>query len=83
MNDVTLLATASNKVHRLTLENDRLRAVLEDVASWCEDERAKLGAIDGYDYHSGEEYGLRRAQIELQRRVHSSSDEQKADDTNG
>lgn len=60
-------------------EIERLQAALEDAASWCENERAMLGAVDGYDYHSGEEYGLRRAQIELRRRVHASNNEQPKD----
>lgn len=45
----------------------RLQAALQEAANWCEQERYKLGAIDGYDYRSGEEHGLRRAQIELER----------------
>lgn len=42
---------------------------LHDAAEWCAVERNKLGAIDGYDYRSGEEFGLRRAEIELRRRA--------------
>ncbi len=59
-------------------EIERLRADLQDFGSWCENERTKLGALDGYDYRSGEEYGLRRAQIELERRINPSTHEQKA-----
>jgi hypothetical protein len=44
---------------------DQMRSLVE----WCEIEREKIGAIDGYDYRSGEEYGLRRAQIEIERRI--------------
>lgn len=43
------------------------REVLENLADWCRREREKIGAVDGYDYRSGEEYGLRRAQIEIER----------------
>lgn len=46
-----------------------LESKLADAAEWCAIERGKLGAVDGYDYHSGEEYGLRRAEIELRRRA--------------
>jgi hypothetical protein len=42
---------------------------LTDFAAWCDEQRALLGAVDGYDYRSGEEYGLRRAQIEAERRA--------------
>jgi hypothetical protein len=38
------------------------------LAEWCRIERERLGAIDGYDYRSGEEFGLRRAQNEIERR---------------
>ncbi len=52
-------------------------AALKGAAEWCQIEREKIGAIDGYDYRSGEEYGLRRAQIELERRAHEQSQERK------
>lgn len=38
---------------------------MDGAISWCEQERGKIGAIDGYDYRSGEEYGLRRAELHL------------------
>jgi hypothetical protein len=41
---------------------------LQELLDWCQQEREKLGAVDGYDYRSGEEYGLRRAQIEIGKR---------------
>ncbi len=53
------------------LDDFRAKAIeaIESAAVWCGVERQKLGAIDGYDYRSGEEYGLRRAEIEIARRV--------------
>lgn len=42
--------------------NLRLVKALEALAEWCAAERAKLGAVDGYDYRSGEEFGLARAE---------------------
>jgi hypothetical protein len=42
---------------------------LKDFEQWCLSAREKLGAIDGYDYRSGEEYGLRRAELEAHRRI--------------
>lgn len=48
---------------------DYLAGALRDVAAWCESERHAIGAVDGYDYRSGEEYGLRCAQIELEKRA--------------
>jgi hypothetical protein len=46
-----------------------LEAELEDAAEWCAVRRAEIGAVDGYDCRSGEEFGLRRAEIELRRRA--------------
>lgn len=43
--------------------------LLSDLADWCNVERHKLGAVDGYDYRSGEEYGLRRVEIEIGKRL--------------
>lgn len=43
------------------------RGLARQLANWCDGERAKLGALDGYDYLSGEEYGLRRAQIQAEK----------------
>lgn len=45
-----------------------LEAALEYAEEWCAVARANIGAIDGYDYRSGEEYGLRRAEIEIGKR---------------
>ena len=45
------------------------RNMLDSLAEWCSIERDKLGAVDGYDYRSGEEYGLRRAEIEISKRL--------------
>lgn len=47
------------------------------LAEWCRIEREKLGAIDGYDYRSGEEFGLRRVQNEIERRSLSTTGQPK------
>ena len=60
-------------IEKFFTERERLRAALEDLANWCEAERSNLGAIDGYDYSSGQEYGLRRAQIEIETRLKETS----------
>ncbi len=52
-------------------ERDRLQKLIIDFQEWCRVERAALGAIDGYDYDSGQEYGLRRAEIEVEKRLRS------------
>ena len=39
------------------------RDAMQRFTDWCDTERHKLGAVDGYNYSSGEEYGLRRAAI--------------------
>lgn len=44
-------------------------ANLADIAEWFRIEREKIGNVDGYDYRSGEEFGLRRGQIEIERRL--------------
>lgn len=50
-------------------ERDRLQKLITDFQEWCRVERAALGAVDGYDYDSGQEYGLRRAEIEILKRL--------------
>lgn len=47
----------------------KVREALENIADWCSTERANIGAIDGYDYWSGEEFGLRCAEIEIRKRA--------------
>ena len=42
---------------------DKFREAVEII----EQERVKLGAVDGYDYNSGIEYGLRQAQIIMEK----------------
>lgn len=41
---------------------------LEELERWLDHECALCGAVDGYDYNSGVEYGLRKAAIEAKRR---------------
>jgi hypothetical protein len=55
---------------------DLAAAALRDLAEWCAVERAMIGAVDGYDYRSGEEYGLRRAEIEITKRTAALAPEQ-------
>jgi len=45
-----------------------LYSALEDLESWLDHECALCGAVDGYDYNSGFEYGLRKAALEVQKR---------------
>jgi hypothetical protein len=40
---------------------------LERLLAWCSDERCKLGGVDGYDYRSGEEFGIRRVEIQIEK----------------
>lgn len=51
-----------------TIEIDALR----DLETWCANERAKLGAIDGYDYRSGEEFGIRRVERQIAKVIAST-----------
>jgi len=52
-------------------ENARLREAqsLKDLEEWLLTESYSLGAVDGYDYNSGVEYGLRLAMIEIEKRI--------------
>lgn len=52
--------------------SDVVREALGQITDWCSTERAKIGAVDGYDYRSGEEYGLRRVEIEISKRALST-----------
>lgn len=45
---------------------------LRDFANWCDEQGAKLGAVDGYGYHSGEEAAYRHASIEATKRALAS-----------
>lgn len=44
------------------------RATLEALSVWCTDARSKL-SVDGYDYKSGEEYGIRRVELQIEQRL--------------
>ncbi len=50
-------------------EIQRLQKIITDLQEWCRVERCALGAVDGYDYSSGQEYGLRRAEIEIEKQI--------------
>ncbi len=54
-------------------------AALSDAAEWCEVERHKIGNVDGYSYDSGQEYGLRLAQIELTKRAKAAGSKPEGD----
>lgn len=41
---------------------------LAGLEKWLDDKCSALGAVDGYDYNSGTEYGLRIAALEVQKR---------------
>ena len=59
----------AHKVQDTVAERDQLRKLVTDFQEWCRTERGALGAVDGYDYDSGQEYGLRRAEIEIEKRL--------------
>lgn len=48
------------------VESAERAEVLDGIVAWLDQQRAEIGCIDGYDYRSGEEYGLRRAQIHIE-----------------
>lgn len=48
---------------------EAVREALESISDWCSNERGLIGAVNGYDYRSGEEYGMRRAEIEIIKRL--------------
>lgn len=68
------IAAAAATISRLTEEREGLRKALTDLDAWLDQARAKIGAIDGYDYSSGEEFGLRCAQIQLQKLLATYAD---------
>lgn len=47
--------------------NSETMKILDQLSDWCASARASIGAVDGYDYRSGEEFGIRRVQIEIDR----------------
>ncbi len=49
-------------------EIEQLRKLVAGLQDWCRVERHGLGNVDSYDYSSGQEYGLRRAEIEIEKR---------------
>ncbi|BEV44705.1 hypothetical protein [Afipia carboxidovorans] len=48
-----------------------LREALKDLEAWCDKQGALLGALDGYDYHSGQEAAYRHTAIEIGKRIKS------------
>jgi len=71
------LAEAKIALEAPTKEEIALRAqarkALADLSNWCETERYKLGGIDGYDYRSGEEFGIRRVELQIEKKLHEFS----------
>lgn len=55
----------ANKLRQCAFAIERLRSQLEILLAWCTTERDHLGGVDGYDYKSGEEYGIRRVEIQI------------------
>jgi hypothetical protein len=53
--------------------DDGVREALNGLAGWCAQERSSIGAVDGYDYRSGEEFGIRRVEIEIEKRARALS----------
>jgi len=46
-----------------------MREALESLQAWCDNQGALLGAVDGYDYHSGQEAAYRHVSIEIGKRM--------------
>jgi hypothetical protein len=59
------LRTAPPAVDRAAVVDESYQS----IADWCDNERSRIGAVDGYSYESGEEYGIRRVQIEIGHRM--------------
>jgi len=55
---------------RKTLESrfrlERL-TVFKEVEAWCDEQAQGIGAVDGYDYRSGEEYAYRSAALHFKK----------------
>ncbi|WP_456722159.1 hypothetical protein [Bradyrhizobium sp. USDA 4350] len=46
--------------------------VLASLQDWCHQQRYAIGAVDGYDYRSGEEAGIREVEIEVAKRLNEA-----------
>jgi hypothetical protein len=46
---------------------------LKALSDWCEKARYELGGIDGYDYRSGEEFGIRRVELQIEKVLHATA----------
>lgn len=51
------------------LSLDEVINSMKELEGWLDNESFGLGAVDGYDYNSGVEYGLRLASIETKKRI--------------
>lgn len=49
--------------------HDDVNKSLTSLSYWCTDERLKIGNVDGHDYRSGEEFGIRRVEVEIEKRL--------------
>jgi hypothetical protein len=67
-------ARTSDHAQTPEVPSEDARKALQSLEYWCTDARMGLGAIDGYDYRSGEEYGIRRVEIEIHKRLTASPD---------
>ena len=70
MNTEAVETTGQEKATHLGESNstDLLCCTLKDLENWLDSECYKCGAVDGYDYNSGVEYGLRLAALEVKKR---------------
>lgn len=57
-------AIAALRTHAVAGEAKTIEA-LRLLGDWCQTERHKLGGVDGYDYQSGEEFGIRRVELQI------------------
>lgn len=65
---------ASDIIRRLAAKPaEDVREALNALSIWCSEARHAIGAVDGYDYRSGEEFGIRCVEIEIDRRAKALS----------
>lgn len=50
-------------------EAPSIKEALTNLQAWCDEQGSKLGAVDGYDYRSGEEAAYRHVAIEIKKRL--------------
>lgn len=52
---------------------EQTQETLKALSDWCEKARYELGGIDGYDYRSGEEFGIRRVELQIEKVLHATA----------